>query len=299
MEVQRGLDNERRSVQSIEEELTQLQRSKADANSRYEHHHKLLGDLDGRHGNKEVEIERLNRELEGHEKAVRDAEAALVAARERHNKVHTHLGSLRSEHEKHLQTRRGLEANYNSSRSHLEEINNRENDLSQLLATRRGKLGEHEDAARSTMQAAKAERARAQDQASKIDPLAQEAQNKRGMISEAERAAQEAASAKRADEQRERELRGAMEDQQRTVDTHVANTREKVNAYEHYKQEARDANAEKEQLWDEAMHHGGIGDRNADSKLNKMEERLKGMNIAGSDKADTHTTTRQTTVVKE
>ncbi len=46
-------------------------------------------------------------------------------------------------------------------------------------------------------------------------------------------------------------------------------------AYEKYKTEAQNANAAKEELWDEAMHKGGIGDRNADSKIAKMEERLK------------------------
>ena len=55
-----------------------------------------------------------------------------------------------------------------------------------------------------------------------------EAQNKRGMISEAERAAQEAAEARRRDEQRQRELRGAVESQQRTVDSAVTDTQQRV-----------------------------------------------------------------------
>lgn len=51
--------------------------------------------------------------------------------------------------------------------------------------------------------------------------------------------------------------------------------------YEKYKVEAQNANARKEQLWDEAMEHGGVGDRNADSKIAKMENRLK-VNIASN-----------------
>ncbi len=35
------------------------------------------------------------RELQGHANAVQEAEAALAAARERHNKTHSHLGNLR------------------------------------------------------------------------------------------------------------------------------------------------------------------------------------------------------------
>jgi chromosome segregation ATPase len=298
MEAQRGLDNERRSVQSIEEELAKLQKSKTDAQSRYEHHHGLLRDLDNR-GTNEEEIQRLNRELEGHAKAVQDAEAALAAARDRHNKAHTHLGHLRSEWEKHQERRRGIETHYNSTRDHLESIKQRENELSEMLATRRGKLGQHEDAARAAQQDAEAERARAHDIKNRIDPLAQEAQNKRGMISEAERAAQEAAAAKKRDEQRQRELRGAVESQQRTVESAQAETQQRVGQYEKYKTEAQNANAAKEELWDEAMHKGGIGDRNADSKIAKMEERLQGMNITGAGKAGTHDTHRETTVVKE
>ncbi|CAL8465211.1 g4746 [Coccomyxa elongata] len=298
MEAQRGLDNERRSVQSIEEELAKLQKSKADAQSRYEHHHGLLRDLDNQ-GVDESEIERLNKELEGHANAVQEAEAALAAARERHNKAHSHLGHLRAEWEKHQERRRGIETHYNSTLEHLEAIKRRENELSELLATRRGKLGQHEDAARAAMQDAEAERTRAQDARRQIEPLAQEAQNKRGMISEAEREAQEAEAARRRDEQRQRELRGAVESQQRTVDSAVTDTQQRVGAYEKYKTEAQKANAAKEELWDEAMHKGGIGDRNADSKIAKMEERLKGMNITGADKASTHTTHRETTVVKE
>ncbi|BDA50283.1 hypothetical protein COCOBI_15-4120 [Coccomyxa sp. Obi] len=300
MEAQRGLDKERRSLQSIEEELAKLQKSKADAQSRYEHHHGLLKDLDNR-GTNEDEIERLNRheELEGHANAVQEAEAALAAARDRHNRAHSHLGHLRGEWEKHQERRRGVETHYNSTLEHLEAIKRRENELSELLATRRGKLGQHEDAARAAMQDAEAERARAQDAARQIEPLAQEAQNKRGMISNAEREAQQAAEAKRRDEQRQRELRGAVESQQRTVDSAVTDTQQRVSAYEKYKTQAQNANAAKEELWDEAMHKGGIGDRNADSKIAKMEERLKGMNITGADKAGTHTTHRETTVVKE
>ncbi len=37
----------------------------------------------------------VDRELEGHSRAMKEAEAALAAVRERHNKTHTHLGSLR------------------------------------------------------------------------------------------------------------------------------------------------------------------------------------------------------------
>ena len=55
-----------------------------------------------------------------------------------------------------------------------------------------------------------------------------EAQNKRGMISEAEREAQEAEAARRRDEQRQRELRGALESQQRTVDSAVTDTQQRV-----------------------------------------------------------------------
>lgn len=49
------------------------------------------------------------------------------------------------------------------------------------------------------------------------------------MISDAERAAQEAAEAKRRDEQRQRELRGAVESQQRTVDSAVTETQQRVS----------------------------------------------------------------------
>lgn len=45
--------------------------------------------------------------------------------------------------------------------------------------------------------------------------------------------------------------------------------------YEKYKEEAQAANQRKEELWDEAKHLGGVGDRNADRKIANMEERLQ------------------------
>lgn len=48
------------------------------------------------------------------------------------------------------------------------------------------------------------------------------------MISEAEREAQEAEAARRRDEQPQRELRGALESQQRTVDSAVTDTQQRV-----------------------------------------------------------------------
>lgn len=295
--LQRGLADERRSVEELEAELSQLQRTKGDAMKQHEHHQMLLRDADNK-GDKQAEIERLNRELDGHAKAVSEAEAALAAVRERHQRTHTHLGKLKAEWEQHLQARRGLEANFNTTRTRLDDVNERENELSRLLSSRRGQLGEHETAAQRAAQAAEAERARAADLHRQTDPLAREAQDKRAAIGIAETNVAEAKDRQRQIEQRERELQGKLQGQQRTVEQTTADTRQRVEGYEKYKVEAQNANARKEQLWDEAMEHGGVGDRNADSKIAKMENRLKDMNITGTNKGATHTT-RETTVVKE
>ncbi|EIE23297.1 hypothetical protein COCSUDRAFT_42193 [Coccomyxa subellipsoidea C-169] len=262
--LQRGLADMRRSLQEIEAELANLQR-----------------------------------ELEGHSRAVKEAEAALAAVRERHNKTHTHLGSLRAEWEKHLQARKGLEANFNTTRSRLQDVNEREEELSRLLATRRGQLGEHETAAQRATRAAEAERERAAQLKREADPLARDAQNRSAAVGLAEREAAEAAKHKRDLEARERELQSKLQGTQRTVESTTAETRQRVEGYEKYKVEAEQANQRKEELWDEAKHLGGVGDRNADRKIANMEERLQGLDVTGSNKAQTRTTHRETTVVKE
>ena len=45
--------------------------------------------------------------------------------------------------------------------------------------------------------------------------------------------------------------------------------------YEAHKGRADEANARKEQLFEEAKHLGGIGDRSADSHLRQLENRIK------------------------
>jgi hypothetical protein len=45
--------------------------------------------------------------------------------------------------------------------------------------------------------------------------------------------------------------------------------------YSGYKESAEEANAKKEQLWDEAKHLGRLGDRNADRHLSEMDKRMQ------------------------
>lgn len=45
--------------------------------------------------------------------------------------------------------------------------------------------------------------------------------------------------------------------------------------YEAHKARAHEANARKEELFDEAKHLGSVGDRNADSRLKDMEANMK------------------------
>ena len=45
--------------------------------------------------------------------------------------------------------------------------------------------------------------------------------------------------------------------------------------YEAHKARADEANARKEQLFEEAKHLGGIGDRSADSHLRQLEDRIQ------------------------
>ena len=45
--------------------------------------------------------------------------------------------------------------------------------------------------------------------------------------------------------------------------------------YEQYKAKADEANQYKEELFEEAKHLGGVGDRNADSHLRQLEKRVE------------------------
>jgi septal ring factor EnvC (AmiA/AmiB activator) len=75
-----------------------VRRAKEEAEGRYGKHIQQLPELEKHNAGLAAEIERLEKEMDGHASSVKDAEAALAAARERHHHSHSRLGQLRYVH---------------------------------------------------------------------------------------------------------------------------------------------------------------------------------------------------------
>ncbi len=69
-------------------------RSKQDIQSRHEQHLAQMRDWENGKSSRESELQRLQQEHDGHANAVRDAEAALAAARDRHHHSYSRFTSL-------------------------------------------------------------------------------------------------------------------------------------------------------------------------------------------------------------